>query len=480
MQKNSLFWFRRDLRLQDNTGLWNALKESEAVACVFVFDEEILNELGSYDQRVEFIWNTVNNLKNELRQLSSDLIILHDKSTNAIAQIAQKYKVSSVYCNEDYEPKARQRDANVAEQLKQNGIEFYSFKDQCIFAKNEVLTTQKQPYHVFTPYSSAWKKKLSAQAYEACPSELLLGKLAKFKSSDMPSIESMGFEKTNICSMKIGFSHLEATDLLNKFIERRIAQYNTLRDYPSVAGVSYLSVHNRFGTVSVRQLVRSALDKKNSDSSFSEGVNTWINELIWRDFYFQLLYHYPHIAYEPFLSEFEDFPWENDMEKFQKWCEGKTGYPLVDAAMMQLNQTGYMHNRLRMVVASFLTKHLLIDYRLGEQYFAAKLLDYDLSANNGGWQWAASTGCDAQPYFRVFSPISQSERFDPQAKFIKKFLPVFNPVDAKYLHDTWTHRKELAAAGVQLGKDYPEPIVDHKTARQKAIWMFEKHQRSKR
>jgi deoxyribodipyrimidine photo-lyase len=297
-------------------------------------------------------------------------------------------------------------------------------------------------------------------------------KFAQFSTQDMPTLSKIGFEETFVSKTKIGFSHEQAVKLLDSFISKRIKQYKKARDYPSVAGVSYLSVHNRFGTLSIRELFRAALKVRTKDAEIKENIDTWISELIWRDFYFQILYNFPRVAYEPFNNEYKDFPWENDMEKFQKWCDGETGYPIVDAAMKQMNQTGYMHNRLRMVTASFLTKHLLVDYRLGEQYFAAKLLDYDLSANNGGWQWAASTGCDAQPYFRVFNPTLQSEKFDPQAKFIKKMLPVLAQVDAKYLHNPSEYEEELADAGVILGEDYPWPIVNHKEARQHTLDLF--------
>jgi len=472
MKKNALFWFRRDLRLQDNTALYYALNNADTVACIFVFDKNILSELGKADTRVDFLWHTLNSLKEELKQLGSDLIIVHDNPEKIIPELAIKYGVSAIYCNEDYEPKARQRDRTVAELVREKNIDFFSYKDQCVFSKEEILNSQHQAYTVFTHYAQAWRKKFTLDFIKEYPSESFLNKLAKFKTQKIPELSSIGFEQTNISKMKIGFSNKEAVQLFNTFTEKKINHYKVLRDFPSISGVSYLSVHNRFGTISVRHLLREAIMLKDQNPMNEESIDTWISELIWRDFYFQLLYNFPHVAYEPFHSEYNDFPWENDMEKFQKWCDGETGYPLIDAAMKQLNQTGYMHNRLRMVVASFLTKHLLVDYRLGEQYFAAKLLDFDLSANNGGWQWAASTGCDAQPYFRIFNPILQSEKFDPHGKFIKKMLPIFSLIDEKYVHNPSEYKEELKMLGINLGIEYPEPIVNHKQARQRTLDIF--------
>jgi deoxyribodipyrimidine photo-lyase len=475
MKKRSLFWIRRDIRLQDNAGMFKALSDSDSVACLFVFDKNILSELGKFDKRVDFIWHCVKNLKDELRALGSDLIVVYDKPEEVIPVLSKKYKVNAVYCNDDYEPNARQRDGIIEDLLAKSEVEFIKVKDHAIFDKEEILNSSGQAYTVFTTYANAWKKKFSKTLIESFPSEGLTHKFAKFKSQEMIDLSLMGFKETDIKNIKIGFSNNEANELLNGFIDKRIKSYNTARNFPSVSGVSYLSVHNRFGTISVRNLIREALNHKERDTSSSEGVDSWINELIWRDFYFQIIYNFPHVAYEPFHKEYINFPWENDMEKFQKWCEGETGYPLVDAAMKQLNKTGYMHNRLRMVVASFLTKHLLVDYRFGEQYFAAKLLDFDLSANNGGWQWAASTGCDAQPYFRIFNPILQSEKFDPQGKFIKKMLPIFSLIDNKYIHNPSDFKKELKMVGVNIGVEYPSQIVNHKAARQNTLNLFKEY-----
>lgn len=470
--KNSIFWFRRDLRLQDNVGLFNALKNSDRVACVFVFDKNILSSLGKSDQRVDFIWNVISNLKEELQGLGSDLIVVYDKPEIAIPKLAKKYKVDSIYTNEDYEPSARKRDQDIKDYLSKINVNFFSYKDQAIFAKDEILNGSGNPFTVFTHYSNQWKKNFKSSDINDYNSENLYKKLAIFKIEKFPSLEDIGFEETNIRNIRIGFSNKDAKLMLSNFCKNKISKYNEMRNYPSVSGVSFLGVHNRFGTISVRELIREALNVKKINPASADGVDTWISEIIWRDFYFQILYNFPHVVYEPFNKDYENFPWENNMEFFQKWCLGETGYPIVDAAMKQLNSTGYMHNRLRMITASFLTKHLLVDYRLGEQYFASKLLDFDLSANNGGWQWSASTGCDAQPYFRIFNPSLQSEKFDPNAEFIKKFLPIFKNIDAKYLHEPWEFKEELKNMNINLGLDYPNPIVKHKESRLKTLELF--------
>lgn len=475
MKNNSLFWFRRDLRLHDNKGLYYALKNSDSVACFFIFDKSILQDLVKKDIRVDFLWHTLKNLKEELIQLGSDLIILHDFPEKIIPSLAKKYKAKSIFCNEDYEPYSRKRDNNINEELKLYNINFLEYKDHCIYSKSEIVNSQQQPYTIFSHYAKSWISKLNIEDIKDYSSESLFYKFAKFKSKELIPIEHLGFEHTYISNSKIGFSNKEAISLFNYFKEKKIKNYKTLRDFPSISGCSYLSVHNRFGTISLRYLLRELTIFKETNLDSIEGVDSWINELIWRDFYFQLLYNFPHVAHEPFKIEFNNFPWENDMTKFQKWCEGETGFPLIDSAMKNLNRTGYMHNRLRMVVSSFLTKHLLVDYRFGEQYFAAKLLDFDLSANNGGWQWAASTGCDSQPYMRLFNPILQSEKFDPQLKFIKKNLPIFSLIDNKYIHNPNEFKQELKSLGIILGIDYPEPIVNHKIAREKTLLLFKNY-----
>lgn len=474
-QRKALFWFRRDLRLEDNAGLYFALKECDLVAPIFIFDKKILNELPTEDRRVEFIWNILNNLKRELQSLGSDIVVKYGFSEQEVISLAKKFKVDAVYTNEDYEPNARQRDDTIRDGLANFNIEFKSYKDTVIFSQNDILTPQGQPYTVFTHYKNAWKKKLTKEEYKSYTVSNHYAKLAKFKFEALPSLESIGFKATNLSSMRLEASPNGAKELFERFKLKIIAHYKTLREVPSVSGVSYLSVYNRFGIISIRTIINQVFQLINvSDPKRAENAQCWLDELIWREFYMQLLYHYPHIAYESFKSEYKYFPWENNFTHFQSWCDGETGYPLVDAAMKQLNETGYMHNRLRMVVSSFLCKTLLIDYKMGEEYFALKLMDFDLSANNGGWQWAASTGCDNVPYLRMFNPIKQSEKIDPETRFIKKYLPIFKNVPSKYLHEPWKFKNELNELGVILGKDYPNPIVDYQERRKIALATYEK------
>lgn len=470
-----LFWFRRDLRLEDNTALFYALTECDFVAPIFVFDKDILDVLPSYDRRVEFIWENINFIKENLRLIGSDLIVVYGNGVVEIPKLANKYNVSTVYANEDYEPFGIDRDLVVKKDLSTKGIAFKLYKDTVIFEKNEILKFTNQPFTVFTQYKNEWKKKLNVNDYSIKDSESVLHKMVKFKSVDMPTLESLGFERTNLGNMSIGIGNVGAKKLLEIFKKRLIFEYKNNRDIPFINGVSFLSVHNRFGSISIRRLVAESvkvilsvsLDKK-------ENCETWLSELIWRDFYMQLLFHYPTIIKEPFKKEFINYPWENKKDYFDAWSLGKTGYPIIDAAMTQLNTTGYMHNRLRMVVASFLTKDLLTDYRFGEAYFATHLLDYDLSANNGGWQWSASTGCDTQEYFRIFNPIKQSLKFDKDAKYIKKYLPIFKDVPSDYLHEPWKYQNELQKLGVVLGEDYPLPIVVHEDQRKIILDIYNK------
>ena len=465
----ALFWFRRDLRLDDNHALARALTEVGDVVPVFIFDRSILDPLPRQDRRVEFIHAAVTSLKARLRELGSDLIVRHGDAVTWIARLAGEHKVSAVYANEDYEPDAIARDVLAARALGVRDVPLRSFKDTVIFARSEVMTGQKKPYTVFTPYKRQWRERLGPDAYAAHPSAGHLDKLAKLPDSPMPSLEKLGFEPAGLAQTQIDASETGAQAALARFVGEHIVRYQEDRDFPALPGTSRLSVHNRFGTVSVRTLVRAALAAPKG-----EGTETWLSELAWRDFYFQLLYHYPDVVTQPFKTEYTDIAWQNNPELFAAWCEGRTGYPIVDAAMIQLNTSGFMHNRLRMIVASFLTKDLLVDYRWGEAYFAQKLVDFDLAPNNGGWQWAASTGCDAQPYFRIFNPSRQSERFDPDAKFIKHYLPALAKADAKLLHAPWENSSKLAAAGIKLGVDYPRPVVDHATQRDACLAMFKK------
>jgi len=466
-----LFWFRRDLRSHDNVGLHHALTNFKKVYCAFIFDRDILDELPSkQDRRVEFIWESIAELKTSLESMGGDLIVQYASARSAIPELAKTLGVDAVCTNEDYEPHAVSRDAEVQKTLAAEGIDFRAFKDTVIFEKGEVLTQAGGTFSVFTPYKNAWLKRLHdtdlapREIKEHCASfaKTPLGK-------KLPTLESMGFERTNISSfIRAGMSGAAA--LRDDFIDRMV-DYKEARDLPSVKGVSYLSVHNRFGTISIREIASIAyaetLRKKNI------GAETWLSELIWRDFYFQIIFHHPHAADSAFRPEYDAIKWPNDKKLFKAWCEAKTGYPLIDAAMRQINQTGYMHNRLRMIVASFLTKDLLIDYRWGEKYFADNLNDFDLSANNGGWQWAASTGCDAQPYFRIFNPITQSERFDTQGKFIRKYMPELKNVPDKFIHAPWLLPPlEQQARECVIGRDYPLPIVDHATQRDRALALY--------
>jgi deoxyribodipyrimidine photo-lyase len=466
-----LFWFRRDLRSDDNAGLYHALKRAKRVYCVFVFDRDILERLPSRnDRRVQFIHESVVELRAALQGMGGELIVRHARAVEEIPALAQELEVDAVFTNGDYEPAARQRDEAVRHELHELGLAFETFKDTVIFEKDEVLTQAGGTFSVFTPYKNAWLKKLTDFHLKAYPVAKYAASLAKPRQKEaIPTLDALGFTPTNIKTlMPCGMSGARA--LLADFVER-MADYREARDFPSIKGVSYLSVHNRFGTISIRELASvayaEALRRKNT------GAETWLSELIWRDFYFQIIWHHPHAATRAFRPEYDALRWEDDAGRFAAWCEARTGYPIIDAAMRQINETGYMHNRLRMIVASFLTKDLLFDWRRGEQYFADHLNDFDLAANNGGWQWAASTGCDAQPYFRIFNPVSQSERFDPQGKFIRRYLPELARVPDRYIHAPWTMPPiEQQSLGFAIGRDYPAPIVDHAVQRDRALAMY--------
>jgi deoxyribodipyrimidine photo-lyase len=464
----ALFWFRRDLRCDDNAGLHAALTAAARVHCVFVFDREILDGLADRaDRRVDFIHRSVRELDAELRARGGGLIVLHDAARTAIPSLARTLGVHAVFANGDYEPQAVQRDAAIANALAAEGRKLHLAKDQAVFEKDEVLTQAGRPYTVFTPYRNAWLKRLEPFYVEPFDVAKHASRLAAPPfPAEVPSLESLGFEATDIGASEAGAGTAAALRLLDRF-EERIAAYKEARDIPAAQGTSMLSVHNRFGTVSVRELVRRALRHDN------EGARTWLSEITWRDFYFQVLWHHPRAATESFRAEYARLQWPNDPRLFAAWREARTGYPIVDAAMRQLETTGFMHNRLRMVVASFLCKDLLVDWRLGERHFAARLNDYDLAANNGGWQWAASTGCDAQPYFRIFNPVSQSEKFDPQGRFIRAFLPALARVPDTFIHAPWTMPPLLQQeAGCVVGRDYPGPVVDHATQREKALALY--------
>ncbi|NBB30002.1 deoxyribodipyrimidine photo-lyase [Cellulophaga sp. BC115SP] len=430
MSKYTLFWFRRDLRLHDNAGLYRALCNHSNVLPIFIFDRNILDKLeDKKDRRVEFIHQVITDLDTQLKALGSSLLVKYGTPETVFPELVSTYDIEAVYTNHDFESYAIGRDNMVHEYLQSEGIEFRTFKDHVIFEKNEVLSGSKTPYTVFTPYSRKWKETLNDFYVKSYPTEKYFSNFSKINLPDPPSLESMGF-----LPVGMSFPVKEVKDLLVK-------NYAEKRDFPAILGTSRLSVHLRFGTVSIRELVKKA-------QNLSE---TWLNELIWRDFYFNIVYHFPHICQgESFRREYDQIEWRNNEQEFEAWCKGQTGYPIVDAGMRELNATGFMHNRVRMIVASFLTKHLLIDWRWGEAYFAKKLLDFDFAANNGGWQWASGSGCDAAPYFRVFNPTLQTQKFDKQLEYTKRWVPELNSLS------------------------YPQPIVNHEMARKRVLEVYQK------
>jgi len=470
----ALVWFRRDLRIADQAALYHALKAARKVYCGFILDRAILDTLPRADRRVEFILDSLAALDARLHELApgAGLLVRHGFATDELPRLAQQLHVQAVYANHDDEPAALARDAAVRGALSDIGIALHTSKDHVVFERSEVLTGSGKAYSVFTPYKNAWLRKLEPFYVSAYPVERYGHRLAPVPEgvpSGVPSLAEAGFEPTNLHELQLGAGEAGARALLEDFLPR-IERYGGARDFPAVKGPSYLSMHLRFGTVSIRQLAREAAQRMHLGSA---GAATWLSELVWRDFYHQVLHHHPRVVGASFKPEYDAIKWEHGKHAkalFQAWCEGRTGYPLVDAAMAQINQSGYMHNRLRMVTASFLTKDLGIDWRWGEAWFAEKLNDFDLAANNGGWQWAASTGCDAQPYFRIFNPVSQSEKFDAAGKFIRRYLPVLAKLDDKAIHAPWLARPiELAEAGVRLGENYPLPVVMHDEARERTL-----------
>ncbi|RAI98452.1 deoxyribodipyrimidine photo-lyase [Chitinophaga skermanii] len=426
----NIWWIRRDIRLEDNAALYYALKQNIPVQPVFIFDTNILNDLPSKaDKRVVFIHRALHTLDQQLRKLGSSLYVYHGTPTAAFEHITQTFAVKAVHTNRDYEPYARQRDNDIHRLLAEKGIAFHTYKDQVIFEQNEVLKDNNEPYTIFTPYSKKWKSHVTPFHLKAYPTGQYFFNLHQTAPHSLPTLADIGFEEMN----EVAFPSEEVEDAL-------IQHYNETRDFPSQDGTSRLSVHLRFGTISIRALARRA----------KELNEVFLNELIWRDFYHMILWHFPYVVGHAFKKEYDAIIWRNNEREYEAWKSGQTGYPIVDAGMRELNETGFMHNRVRMIVASFLTKHLLIDWRWGEAYFAEKLLDYDLAANNGGWQWAAGCGCDAAPYFRVFNPSLQTEKFDKQLKYIRKWVPELD---------------ELT---------YPRPIVVHEQARKRVLEAYAK------
>lgn len=465
----ALVWFRRDLRDEDHAALSHALQGHARVFCVFVFDTDILDPLPTRaDRRVAFIHACLAELDTRLRARSGGLIVRYGRAVEEIPRLARELKVVAVFTNHDYEPAAIARDAAVAATLRDCGIAFRSHKDQVIFERREILTQTGKPYSVFTPYSRAWLTRLSPRATRAWPVAGFAGHLlAPPDSMRLPGLDEIGFTPVEL-RLPTGTS---GALTLCKDFAGRMDDYAESRDFPAIKGVSYLSAHLRFGTISIRELVREATARS------GEGSRTWLSELIWREFYQQILANHPHVVDHAFRPEFDTMRWEEGRDadfRFAAWCEGRTGYPLVDAAMRQLSQSGYMHNRLRMLTASFLTKDLGIDWRRGAQHFANLLLDFDLAANNGGWQWAASTGCDAQPWFRIFNPVTQSQKFDPQGRFIRRYVPELAAMPDKFIHAPWKLRAvDQDAIGCHIGRDYPAPLVDHSAARIATLKRFD-------
>jgi deoxyribodipyrimidine photo-lyase len=428
-QKISIHWFRRDLRLDDNAALWAALKSGAPVLPIFIFDKNILDKLtNKQDARVHFIHKTITAIDDQLRQYGSALRVFYDSPVNAYKQLLEEYTLHEVWTNRDYESYAQTRDQNIFDFLHKNNVAFKGKKDHVIFEKNEVVKDDGKPYTVYTPYSRKWKSKLTAFHTKAYPTLKYADSFFKTRPFPIPSLSDMGFEASTI---EIPSSIIPLST---------IEKYDKTRDIPSMQGTTRLSIHLRFGTLSIRQLTSTALEKN----------ETWLNELIWRDFYQMIIHHFPHSEKNAFKPQYDKVEWIKDEKGFASWCAGKTGYPIVDAGMRELNSTGFMHNRVRMIVASFLTKHMLIDWRWGERYFAEKLLDFDVASNVGGWQWAAGSGCDAAPYFRIFNPTSQTEKFDKEKRYIKRWVP------------------EYGTAA------YPMPCVDHAFARNRCLETYKK------
>jgi deoxyribodipyrimidine photo-lyase len=424
----AIFWFRRDLRLTDNKGLYHALTESESVLPIFIFDEEILSQLEKNDHRVTFIHLLLTNIQEKLKEKGKKLAVFYGNPLDVFSKLLSENTIDTVYTNHDYEPYARKRDVALNELFKSKNIAFKSCKDQVIFEKNEIVKDDGSPYVVYTPYSKKWREKLSTTPINQFEIE---SKIIKITDHEYPflSLEDLGFTKSELQIPKYSIT------------ENLINNYEATRNFPAVNGTSLLGVYLRFGAVSIRQMVKEALKSTN---------DTFLKELIWREFFMQILWHFPHTTNSSFREKYDAIQWENNEDHFKKWCQGKTGYPIVDAGMRELNATGHMHNRVRMIVASFLCKHLLIDWRWGEAYFANKLFDYEQASNVGNWQWAAGSGVDAAPYFRIFNPTEQVKKFDKELKYIRK----------------WVHELDTPY--------YSPPIVDHKVAREKCLLVYKK------
>ena len=420
-----IFWFRRDLRLHDNHGFYKALTSGHKVLPLFIFDTDILDTLPKEDKRLVFIHRQLSLIQKAMQSFGG-LSFFHGKPVEIMESLINKYKVNAVYTNHDYEPYAIRRDLQVSKLLSEKGIDFHTFKDQVLFEKSEVVKSDGSPYVVFTPYSRVWLKKMSEQGIPEFPSEKHLSNLKESISTAIPSLTDLGFKNQDLTfpSVEIDASQLKA--------------YAETRNYPGVDNTTRLGMHLRFGSISVRDCIRAGVKVS----------SVWLSELIWREFFMQILWHFPHVEKSAFRPAYDRIEWLNNPDDFDKWCKGKTGFPMVDAGMRELNETGFMHNRVRMVVAGFLTKHLLIDWKWGEAWFAEKLLDFELSSNNGNWQWAAGSGCDAAPYFRIFNPSEQLKKFDRELSYVRRWLPEYD------------------------SPAYPKPMIDHAFARQRCLSVY--------
>ncbi len=429
-ERYSLFWFRRDLRLEDNTGLNRAIQSGNKVICLFIFDKKILDKIDNiYDSRISFIHKRLSSINKKLNELNSSIIVKYGFVDHILSNIIKEYTVDCIYTNNDYEPYARERDDMVKKICKSKGIGFKSYKDQVIFEETEITKKDQSPYTIYTPYMKAWRDKLQQNDYKISQINFKSYNFAQIDKTDIPNLESIGFKQSNIT--------VPDYDISNKIVDN----YTKYRDFPGMDITSHLGSHLRFGTVSIRYIIKKTINK---DPKF-------VNELIWREFFMQILANNPYVVNKCFKKKYDKIEWIKPDENFEKWCNGQTGYPIVDAGMRQLNATGDMHNRVRMITAAFLCKHLLIDWRLGELYFSKHLIDFDLAANNGNWQWSAGCGCDATPYFRIFNPYEQTKKFDKDHIYIKKWVP-------------------------EVGSDkYPKPIIEHRFARNRALDRYKKH-----
>lgn len=417
-----IFWFRRDLRLDDNIGLYHALQSQYPVLPIFIFDNDILKNLDNKrDRRVDYIYQAAKSINQELKSVNSRLEVFNGKVMNAFIKLEDNYELKAIFCNRDYEPYTIKRDTEIYNYFKKKNIPFLAYKDQVIFDKNDVLKDDGKPYTVFSPYSKKWRSSLNNEYFQEY--RIKKNNFLRLSYKNILNLKDIGFERTDINFIK---------PELNPAI---IDNYDKTRNFPAINGTTRLSVALRFGTISIRHCVNFALQHN----------DIWLTELIWREFFMQILYHFPQVVNNSFKPKYDNIKWINNESHFKKWCEGQTGYPIVDAGMRELNETGFMHNRVRMITASFLCKHLLTDWRWGEAYFAEKLNDYDLSANNGNWQWACGGGCDAAPYFRIFNPSTQAEKFDKDNVYIKRWVPEFEDIN------------------------YPQPMIEHKAARERAL-----------